>query len=172
MDFMDLATKRYAVRTYTAKKVEEGKLRKILEAGRVAPTAHNNQPVKIIVVREQAGLDKLKKGANVYQAPLALIVCGDRNTAWVRAYDGMNSAEIDASIVTDHMMLQATELGLGTVWVCHFDPAVVSREFNLPGNIQPVNILAIGYAAGEVEAPNRHNETRKPLQDLVAYETL
>lgn len=171
MSLLELAKKRYSVRKYEEKKVEEEKLQIILEAGRVAPSAKNNQPTRLIVVRETAGLEKLKKGANVYGAPLVIIVCGDRDAAWVRPYDSKNVVDIDATIVTDHMILQATELGLGTLWVCYFDPAVIRKEFNLPDNIEPVNILAIGYAAGEAKSPDRHDEVRKSLQEIIVHES-
>jgi nitroreductase len=119
---------RYSVRKYLARPVKEEKLKILLEAGRVAPSAHNNQPSRLIVVRED-GLEKLKKGANVYGAPLAIIVAGDHQAAWVRSFDNKSSVDIDASIVTDHIILAATELGLGTLWVCYFDPAVIRKEF-------------------------------------------
>jgi nitroreductase len=171
MGFLELAKKRYSVRKYEETKVEKEKLLKILEAGRVAPSGKNNQPSRLIVVRETAGLEKLKKGARLYGAPLAIIVCGDREAAWVRPYDGKNIVDIDAAIVTDHMMLQATELGLGTLWICYFDPIVIRQEFNLPDHIVPVNILGIGYAAGEAASPDRHDQARKSLQEIVVCES-
>ncbi|KXS42555.1 MAG: nitroreductase [Candidatus Frackibacter sp. T328-2] len=69
------------------------------------------------------------------------------------------------------MMLQATQLGLGTVWICYFEPEVIKEEFNIPENIEPVNILAIGYAAGEAASPDRHDTDRKPLEETVYYES-
>jgi nitroreductase len=170
MDFLNLAKRRCSVRKYVPKKVEEEKLLKILEAGRVAPTGVNYQPQRIIVVREKEGMERLKKCANIYGAPLALIVCGDHKASWRRPFDKKDILDIDVSIVTDHMMLQATELGLGTVWICYFNPEVLKKEFNLPEGIEPVNILAIGYAAAEGSDPNRHDEVRKPLKDIVHYE--
>lgn len=170
MTFLELAKKRYSVRDYDSKAVEEEKLLKILEAGRVAPTGINSQPQRIIVLQDKKVLEKLKKGANVYGAPLALIVCVDHKSTWKRPFDGKDIADIDASIVTDHMMLQATELGLGTVWICYFDPKIIKEEFNIPKDIEPVNILAIGYSKGDVESPNRHDEKRKNLSDTVVYE--
>jgi nitroreductase len=171
MSFLELAKKRYSVRQYQQTKVEEDKLLKILEAARVAPTGHNNQPLKLIVVKEKTGLAKLKNGANIYGAPLAIIACGDHSAAWVRPYDGKSVVDIDTSIATAHMMLQATELGLGTVWVCYFDPKIIKQEFNLPANLEPINILAVGYAAGEASPPDRHDKARKALKDIVSYET-
>lgn len=170
MSFLELAKKRYAVRKFQGIKVEEEKLLKILEAGRVAPTAANGQPQRVIVIREEAGLEKLKKVANVYEAPLALIVCGDHKSVWQRPMDGKNMVDIDASIVTDHMMLEATDLGLGTVWICYFDTDAVRKEFNIPEHIEPVNILAVGYSAEEAALPDRHEDTRKPINETVFYE--
>ncbi len=170
MSFFELAQKRYSVRKYESKPVEEDKLVKILEAARVAPTAVNFQPQRLIVVRQPDRLAKVQKAANIYGAPLAIIVCADYNAAWKRPHDNKNSADIDASIVTDHMMLQATELGLGTVWVGHFKPDVIKTEFNLPDQVEPVNILVIGYAAGDSVPTDRHTD-RKPLTETVFCET-
>jgi len=170
MNFIELAKIRYSVRKYDTRPVEENKLEKILEAGRVAPTAVDFQPQRLIVVREQTGLNKVQKAANIYGAPLAIIVCTDYNEAWKRPHDNKNFAEIDATIVTTHMMLQATELGLGTVWVGHFKPDVIKQAFNIPAQVEPVNILVIGYAAGDSVPTERHSE-RKPLTDTVYYET-
>lgn len=172
MNFLDNAKKRYSVRSYKSQKVEQEKLDLILEAARVAPTAANLQPVRLIVVQEKEGLAKIEKAANIYNAPLAVIVCADHSTAWTRPFDKKQTGDIDASILTDHMMLQASELGLGTVWVCYFKPDILSQEFNLPANLEPVNILVIGYADEEPADPDRHWKTRIPLDTLVAYEKI
>ena len=172
MDFIEIAKKRYSVRGYQDKKVEEEKLEKILEAAHVAPTAANLQPIRLIVVQRREGHAKIGKGANLYGAPLAVIVCADHGKAWVRPFDKKQTADIDASILTDHMMLQATELGLGSVWICYFKPDVISREFGLPENLEPVNILAVGYSDEEAADPERHSQTRIPVEELVSYETV
>ena len=172
MNFLDNAKKRYSVRSYKSQKVEQEKLDLILEAARVAPTAANLQPVRLIVVQEKEGLAKIEKAANIYNAPLAVIVCADHSTAWTRPFDKKQTGDIDASILTDHMMLQASELGLGTVWVCYFKPDILSQEFNLPENLEPVNILVIGYADEEPADPDRHGKTRIQLDTLVAYEKI
>jgi Nitroreductase len=172
MSFLEMAKRRYSVRDYQAKKVETEKLLTILEAGRVAPTGANKQPQKLIVVQENEGLEKVKKAANIYGAPLAIIVCGDHDKAWKRPLDGKDITDIDASIVTDHMMLQATELGLGSVWICYFKSDVIQKEFHLPDNLEPINILAIGYAGGKAESSDRHDKTRNPLNEIVFYEKL
>lgn len=172
MDFITIAKKRCSIRSYTEQKVEPAKLEKILEAAHVAPTAANLQPVHLIAVQSGEGLTKIGKAANIYGAPLAILVCADRNKAWTRPFDRKQTADIDASILTDHMMLQATELGLGSVWVCYFKPDVLRREFGLPDHLEPVNILAVGYAGEDFAAPDRHTQTRIPMRELVSYETL
>lgn len=170
MGFLETAKKRYSVRSYNGKKIEPEKMEKIIEAAHVAPTAANRQPVRLLVVQEKEGLEKISKGANIYGAPAAILVCADHEKAWVRPYDKKDSCDIDASILTDHMMMEATELGLGTVWICYFQPDVISKEFNLPKNLEPVNILAVGYTDEEGADTQRHEKLRIPVKDLVSYE--
>ena len=172
MEFLEIAKSRYSVRDYKSRKVEPEKLEKILLAAHVAPTAANLQPVRLIVVQEDEGLNKIGKGANLYGAPLAVIVCADHGKAWVRPFDKKQTTDIDASILTDHMMMEATELGLGSVWICYFKPDVIKQEFRLPDTLEPINILAIGYAGGSPADPERHAAQRIPLDELVHYEKL
>lgn len=172
MDFLNIAKSRYSVRSYTNKKVEKEKLDKILEAAHIAPTAANLQPVRLLVVQEESGLTKIGKAANIYNAPLAVIVCSDHSKAWKRPFDGKQTIDIDASIITDHMMLEATELGLGTVWVCYFKPDIIKSEFDLPEGLEPINILVIGYTDEQPANPERYSTHRISLSELVSYEKL
>lgn len=172
MNFLSIAKSRYSVRNYNSKKVEDNKLNTILDAAHVAPTAANLQPVHLIVVQEEEGLSKIGKAANIYNAPLAIIVCSDHSKAWTRPFDNKQTVDIDASIVTDHMMLAASEQGLGTVWVCYFKPDIIKNEFNLPDNLEPINILVIGYSDEQPANPDRHTTQRIPLSELVSYEKL
>lgn len=171
MDFLDIAKARCSVRSYTDRKVENDKLDKILYAAHVAPTAANLQPVRLLVVQDEHGLEKIGKAANLYHAPLAILVCSDHNQAWTRPFDGKQTTDIDAAILTDHMMLEATALGLGSVWICYFKPDIIKKEFHLPDNLEPVNILAVGYSADSPADPNRHTLQRISLSELVSYET-
>lgn len=172
MNFLDLAKKRYSVRNYNSKKVEEEKLNQILAAAQVAPTACNRQPVHLLVVQEEEGLSKLAKAAKLYHPPLAIVVCADRSKVWTRPWDQKQTTDIDASILTDHMMLEAADLGLGSLWVCNFRPDVIREEFHLPEHLEPVNILAIGYTDQEPASPDRHDRMRAPLEALVSHERL
>lgn len=167
MDFLQIAKARFSVRSYLGKKVEQEKLDKLLFAAHVAPTAANLQPARLIVVKSDEGLAKISKAANIYGAPLAIIVCAEHSRAWTRPFDGKQTVDIDASILTDHMMLEATELGLGTVWICYFKADVIAREFSLPANLEPINILAVGYPDGAPASPDRHETQRIPISELV-----
>lgn len=105
----------------------------------------------------------------MYGAPVAIVVCADRSKAWKRPFDGMITTDIDASILTDHMMLEATEQGLGSVWICYFKADVLKKEINLPEHLEPINILAIGYSDKPEADKNRHSTQRMPIEDLVTY---
>lgn len=137
MDFLSLAKKRYACRQYLDRKVEDEKLAAILEAGRIAPTGANYQPQRLIVIESKEGMERLARCTRDFGAPLAIIVCADTSAAWTRKYDGKMIGDIDASIVTDHMMLEATAQGLDTLWVCMFKPEAVRAEFGLPDEVYP-----------------------------------
>ncbi|EEG78888.1 nitroreductase family protein [Dethiobacter alkaliphilus] len=170
MELLELAQKRYSVRKFDSKPVEKEKVKSILEFGRLAPTAKNLQPHKLLVLQEKDSLAKLDKSAKVYGAPLAIVTCADLQQSWKRPFDNMDSADIDVSIVTTYMMLEATRLDLGTLWVCYFNPEVLRNEFNLPEHIVPVNVLGIGYAASDAP-PSPGQGKRKPLEETVSFET-
>ncbi len=117
MTFMELATERYSSRKYQDRPVEAEKIDAIVEAGRLAPTAKNLQPVRVIVVGTAEGHAKLAKTARLYGAPVGIVVVADSAKAFTRQFDGKHFADIAASIVTTQMMYEATDLGLGTVWI-------------------------------------------------------
>lgn len=169
MSVLDVAKKRFSVRKYADRNVEKEKLDQILEAAHVAPTAANLQPVKLYVVQSADGLEKVGKAANVYGAPVAIVVCADKSKAWKRPFDGMITTDIDASILTDHMMLEATELGLGTVWICYFKADVLKKELKLPEELEPINILAVGYSDEPEADTARHDTQRIGMEELVTY---
>jgi nitroreductase len=169
MTFSELAEKRYSVRKFSSQPVEEDKLASVLAAGQAAPTAKNLQPQYIYVVKSPEALEKLNKCSPcIYGAPSALVVCYDKNIGWVRTRDDKNHAEIDVTIVATHMMLQAAELGLGTVWVGVFDPDELRRAFDLPKNLIPSAVLPLGYPATDA-LPSPMHVQRKPLSETVKY---
>lgn len=159
MDFLTLVKRRYACRQYQDRKVEPEKLQEILEAGRVAPTGANRQPQRLVVIQSKEGMERLARCTRDFGAPLAILVCAATDEAWTRKYDGKMIADIDAS------------LGLDSLWICMFKPEAVREEFHLPDNVVPVNILLIGYGAGEPASPDRHDKLRKPLSETVFMES-
>ena len=166
MDFLELAKSRYSCRRFSDRQVEDEKIEKLLEAARLAPTAVNFQPQRIIVVKSEEALNKLKKGISPNLNPtLAFIISYDKNACWVREYDGASSGEVDASIVATHVMLEAANLGLGSTWVMHFNPLVVEEEFELDDNIIPVVVLVMGYPAVDA-APSANHSKRKDIKEI------
>lgn len=169
MNFVQLAEERYSVRKFDARPVEEETLAIILKTGRIAPTACNNQPQRILVVDDAEGMEKLGKCTPyIFGAPVALLICYDRDKSWVRPFDNDNSGVVDAAIVTTHLMLQAADLGLGTTWVGYFDPAKVVEEFGLPAHIVPVAILPLGYPAKGAQ-PNPLHFEKLPGEKVVFH---
>lgn len=168
MTFMELAAGRYSSRCYQDRPVEAGKIDAIVEAGRLAPTAKNLQPVRVIVADDADGLGRIAKTANLYGAPLGIVVVADTDRAWRRPFDGKSFADIDASIVTTQMMYEAQDLGLGTVWIGYFDPAVIRSEFGLAENEEPSAILAVGYRADETSRNHGKRNEREVFSSKVS----
>jgi len=172
MNFLELAKNRYSCRSYQAKEVEFEKLNYILEAGRIAPSAANKQPWHFIVIRDELTRKKLF-GAYprdwYVEAPVHIIVCGDKQFSWKRSFDGMDALFIDIGIITDHMTLAATEQGLASCWICAFNPVKLKEIINIPPNIEPIAILPVGYPA-DVVNPNRHNALRKKSEEIIHWE--
>ena len=171
MDFLELAKNRYSERFFDPRKVEQEKLDKILEAGRIVPTACNYQPQRFYVLRSPGALAKAKTVTPFhYNAPLMILVCYDLNTVWTAPHDRMfrnyNSGEQDASIAATTMMYEAEELGVHSVWLRGFDAKTVSEVFELPENIIPVMMFAMGYPS-EKSKPNAWHFKRMPIEDFV-----
>jgi nitroreductase len=170
MDFLQLVKKRYSSRKYKAQVVEDDKLKLVLEAGRVAPSAVNYQPWIFVIVKG----DNLKNLHSCYHrdwfksVPLAIVICVDHIKSWKRG-DGKDHADIDAAISADHMTLAATSIGLSTCWICNFDKNKLIEVLNLPENMEPIVILPLGYPDDTCDS-ERHTSKRKNLDEIVYYE--
>jgi nitroreductase len=167
MDFLALVRQRYSVRAYKQDPVEDEKLQMILEAARLAPTAANRQPFRILVIptaEHRTALQHIYGQRWFLDAPLVLCVCGVEAEAWVRRHDGINYVDVDAAIVMDHIVLAATSLGLGTCWIAAFDPDALHDDLNVPPGMHPVALTPLGYPA-DSPGPKR----RKELSTLVQY---
>lgn len=167
MELLELLKARYSVRKFADKPVEEEKLQLVLEAGACAPTAKNQQPQHIYVLESAAALEKIRAITPcAFDAPVVLLICGDRQEGWTNPFNERNATEMDCSIVTTQMMLEAQSLGLGTTWVCWFDTAEVKKQFALPEGHEPFALLPLGYAAADCH-PSRMHFSRKPLSETV-----
>jgi len=166
MEFEKLLEERYTVRKFDSKKVEEDLIKKILEAGRMAPSAMNKQPYKLYVCTSNEALNKIDAVSPCrYGAPLCIMVAASKDIAWSK--EGYSSYDTDASICATYMMLETANLGLGSVWVGMFDTNKAIEEFNIEG-YTPLIMLMIGYKPnGTGPLPSHSN--RKELSDLAIY---
>ncbi|MFV0591621.1 MAG: nitroreductase family protein [Draconibacterium sp.] len=166
MELSDAIQHRFSVRKFKEVPVERTKLLQILEAGRLAPSAVNYQPWHFIVVEKEKRkeLSRVYRAHWILQAPVVLIICADHSQSWKRGSDGKDSSDIDAAIAIDHMTLTATSLGLGTCWVCNFDVQRCMEILKLPGNIEPVALIPLGYP--DIDAPVKK---RKSLDEIVHH---
>lgn len=169
MDFLQLAKdQRYSVRKFKDQPVEKEKLDRILEAGRIAPTACNYQPQRILVI-EGTACEKLKECTSwCFCAPVVLLICYDKTTVWKNKTNGTIGGDVDASIVTTHMMLQAAELGLGTTWIGAFNHQKTRELFAIPDYLVPVAMLPIGYPADDAQ-PHPWHFKRFEMEQTVFY---
>lgn len=166
MDFLELSKKRYSVLNYQKKDIPKECIDKILEAAKFAPTACNFQPQKIKLIHTDEDREKLNRVVpSKYYVPAAFLVCYDKDLCWTRQFDGKNSGEIDASIVTTHMMMEATSLGLGSIWVMYWNPQMMKAEFDIPESYEPVALLIVGYIDVQFE-PHKEHFIRKEIEEI------
>ena len=171
MELQEVFNQRYSARKYAEKEVEEEKLEQVLDAGRIVPTACNLQPQRMYVIKSKEAIQTLDSVTKMrYGAPTVILICSDMENCWNSRYEeGYNTSEMDCSIATTYMMLKATELGLGTVWVRAFNADEVKKAFDLPENIKPICMLTIGYKADDCEPNATSHFTRNELKDEVEY---
>lgn len=167
MTFAELVAKRYSCRSYKSDPIAVDVLQSVLEAARMAPTAANRQPFRLIVIHTAERKDELKR---VYardwltQAPIVICACGVLDRGWVRS-DGKIYNDVDVAIVMDHLIMAATDAGLGTCWIGAFNVAAAREVLGLPESVEPIALTPLGYPADQA-APKR----RLSLSDLVSYE--
>lgn len=167
MHFQELIEKRYSTRSYKKDKVARNIAEQIIEAGRLAPSAANRQPWRFVVVDEQPLLGEVQKVYErkwFHEAPVVLIAYGNYKEAWQRSFDSKNHCDIDVAIAVEHMTLMATELGVGSCWICHFNPELLNETIPTEPNWKPIAILSLGYANDKV-SPKK----RKATEAIVRY---
>lgn len=163
--FQGIAKERYSCRAFKDIPLTDVQINHILQAACMAPSACNKQPVHVWVVKSQEGLEKLKGATEyTYGAPVVFMVGAKPEEAWVRKYDGKNGAEVDAAIVGTHIMLEATALELGNVWVGSFDPAKIKESFPETEGYEVVALFPVGHPAAQ---PGSNHEKRKEIAEFV-----
>lgn len=165
--FGEIAAARHSVRGYSHESVSEDDLKYILECAVAAPSACNRQPWHIVVVRSEEGRQAVQRSYPGREwfitAPTYLVVCADDQAAWTRPCDGHSHADIDAAIITEHICLAAVDRGLGTCWVCNFDPVMLREKLHL--SERPVAIIPLGFPApGSVRASER-----RTLGEIISF---
>ena len=171
MSFIELAKNRYSCRAFSAQAVEPEKLVQVLEAGRLSPTAINAQPVTVKVIKSPEALEKIRGITRMaYNAPVVLMVCYDEPNCYTaeKYNDSFNSGVMDASIVTTSMMMQATDLGLATLWARGFNASYIESAFNFPDNLKLACLLDIGYADPENGGPSPRHPVRKSMEEFMS----
>ena len=165
MEYFDCIEKRFSCRNFKDDKIDRELLNKVLEAGRLSPTACNFQPERIFVCESKEVLDKLAEATRyTFGAKTILVICHKKSESWHRGNDGADHGKVDSTIVATQMVLAATALGLGTCYVCSFKEALVKNALEIDDDYEVDIILPIGYPS-EV----RHHNTRKELKEIVCY---
>ncbi len=162
MDVFEAISKRKSVRAYADKDVEEEKLLKVLEAGRLAPSAKNRQEWRFIVVRDPETRRKLTKACYgqrfVEQAPVTLIACAMYADYIMPC--GQPAYTVDVSIALSFMMLEATDLGLGTCWLGAFHEGEVKEILNIPDAMRVVAVMPLGYPSESLRGSVKNSAIR------------
>ena len=170
MAFSDLVKQRYSVRKYDSRPVEAEKLAMILEAGRLAPTAVNYQPQRILVVQGE-DMEKMKGCSPcIFGAPVVMVVCYDKNASW-KSRTGREIGDVDGGIVLTQMMYQAEELGLGSLIVGIYKEPLLRERFHIPENYEIVSLLMLGYPTEDCEPHPKLHSDRKSVEQTVFYGT-
>ena len=149
MEYSELISKRESIRNYDPNRsVPKEILEKILDAGRIAPSACNYQPIKFIVISSAPVLEEVKACYNrdwLKDAPHILVAIGLKDQAWKRSYDGYNSVETDVAIAMTHIILAAENEGVGTCWIAAFNPQLLKDAINPRENQQIFAMTPLGY---------------------------
>ena len=166
MSFLELAKARYSVRKFKPDAIEDDELEAILEAGRVAPTACNNQAQKIYVVKSESIRKNLAEVCRyTFDAPVILVIGYDKERDWKnRRMPGYSSGETDAAIVCTHMMLEAFERGIGSCWGGAFAADAIEEALSLPDNVRVTAMLPLGYSE-----PDAFHSAIRELSDTVEF---
>lgn len=169
MDFYELIQKRESVRDYDSNRIiDDSVLNRILNAGRLAPSASNRQPWTFLLVSSNEKLEKVRacyQKSWFQQAPHILVIVGDKSKSWIRSYDGYNSIETDLAIAMDHIILAAENENVGTCWIEDYDFNILSDAISLKDNEVIFSITPLGYQNEGYQ--KQGNKKRKSLEEII-----
>ena len=166
MDIKEVIQKRYSCRSYKDTPVPEEKLKSILEAARLAPSAHNHQPYKFIIVKDKEKREKLAGAASqsfIAEAPIIIAGISLEPEGIMRCE--VPSYAVDLAIAMEHIALQACSEGLGTCWIGAFSQQEAKKVLEIPERYKIVALMPLGYPA---DSPGL--KERKDLDELVSHE--
>ncbi len=176
MSFLDLANKRYSVRNYKSTPVPQEKMRRCIEAARLAPSACNSQPWKFIIVDDPELVNELAKAAFeglldfnhfAFKAPAFVLIVSERQKMFAK-FGGVvkkkNFSLMDIGISAEHLCLQATEEGLGTCILGWFNEKKVKKILSIPKLKRVELIIAVGFSADE-KIPHKK---RKSMDEILS----
>jgi len=164
MDFHDVITARRSIRNYSDRPVPADALKRIAEAARLAPTACNRQPFKILAVRNaalRAAICAACPQRFLPEAPVILVALGDMKQAWKRTGDDHSLVEVDLGIVFEHVILAATAEGLASCWVCAYERKRLDAALKLKEPWSALALSPLGYASEPAPPIGR-----KPVEEL------
>ena len=171
MDFFELIEVRESIRDYNPDtKIAESTLLKIVNAGRIAPSASNKQPWKFLIISSPEMLEKVRPCYHrdwFKDAPHILVVVGDKSSSWIRKSDNYNSIETDLTIAMDHMVLAAEAEGIGTCWISAFDNTILRNALQLSDNEIVYNITPLGYPNKGFQ--KKSTKIRKSIDEVVEF---
>lgn len=171
MMVVEAIANRRSIRSFSGRPVEDVKLFRILEAGRLAPSARNMQDRRFVVVKDPDLRRRLAEAARnqefIGQAPVVIVACGTSDYVMTC---GQLTYPIDVAIAVDHMTLAAVEEGLGTCWIGAFYEDNVKEILGIPQNIRVVALLPLGYPAEPAKTVEAVPKPRKSLGEIVVYD--
>jgi len=167
----ELFLKRKSTRILLEKPIEKKTITALLESARLAPSAVNYQPWRFFVCTSDEIKEKIVESYPrkwFSSAPLYIVACADKSQSWKRPSDNKDHGSIDVTIAVTHLILKATELGLGTCWVCNFDSSILKEALNLDKVLEPVAIIPIGYPA-EDKTKKEPDKNRKSVDEFTEW---
>ncbi|MDO5523460.1 MAG: nitroreductase family protein [Bacteroidia bacterium] len=166
----EIILQRKSIRKYSCQLIDKQYIEKIIESARLAPSAVNFQPWKFFVCQSEEAKRVVRESYPrewFNAAPLYILVCGNCEQSWKRPCDGKDHLDIDIAIAVEHMVLKITDMGLGTCWVCNFNPQIIKDGLKLDENMAPIVLLPIGYP--ENVEPDSRSKKRKSPEEITEW---